>query len=244
MVDELLLMFGSMFSALIVETIFLLMLIFKTPALKFLWASFKKRMILIHPRENHYIEFVPTKQSSSLAFVKGRGYYVIDPSHVYIESSTKLPCTLVYGNYALTIDPKTAKLAERLASFGLGMKFYKDIENLREQLTNTNQSFSLKILGESIDLSEAINFFNTSERSDFIEAEIQRRTASQVMAKLAGGRDVLKWSLAVMVILIGAAIAYAILSQFLGGPSPSQAIQGISRIISPVPVNTTPTAVS
>jgi hypothetical protein len=218
-----------------VEFIILIYLIAKTPALKFLKASLTHRMMLIHPRENHYIEFIPAKATSSLAYVKGRGYYLTDPKHVFIEGTSKVPCAIVYGNFALNLDLKMAKLAERLKD--MGIRYYDEILKLRDELVKRGQTLIINLLGESIDVSEAINYFNTSERSDFIEAEIQRRTASQVMQRLRQPGDLLKWAIIGMILMIGAAIAYAIIAQFIGGPSPAQAIQQVGRIIAPVPTN-------
>jgi hypothetical protein len=42
----------------------------------------------------------------------------------------------------------------------------------------------ITLLGESVDLEDVEKYFATTERSDFIEAEIQRRTAAQVIQKL------------------------------------------------------------
>lgn len=214
------------------ETVLLMLIIFKTPALTFLKAAFRKRILLIHPRENHYIEIVPAQQSSQLAYVKGRGYYLIDPAHVYIEGSSKLPAAIVYGNFPLTLSPQIGKVAEALKS--LGIKYYSELEKVFENLKNAGKTVELKIFGESVDLSQAIDMFSTSERSDLIEAEIQRRTAAQVIARLKTPENFVKWAMLLIMVVIGLVIAYGMLVSITGsGINLGSIVSGAKQALSP-----------
>lgn len=220
----------------LVEFVILMYLVLKTPALKFLKASLFGRMILIHPKENRYIDIEAVKLHSCLAQVKGRGYYVIQPKDVYLESTSKVPCALVYGNFALNIDLKMADVAQKLRE--LGVKFYDEIMKLKEELEKSGKSLQIKLLGESVDISEIVDYFNTSERSDFIEAEIQRRTASQIIAKLRTPGDIFKWAVILVIIMIGAVLAYGMLQSILG--SRPTLVEQAARVIMPqVPPNQT-----
>jgi len=232
--DGLELLFGSLFTFVFAETFLLILVLLKTPAFKFLKASLTHRPILIHPRENHYVEFVTPKTYSSLAYVKNRGYYLINPDHVYIEGKSKVPCAIVFGNFALSLDLKMAKIAEKLRA--LGLRYWDELKKLKDQLSKSGKSLKITILGESVDLKDAVDYFNTSERSDFIEAEIHRRTAALVMKKLRTPGDIFRWAVILVIILIGAAIAYAIVVSVAApsAPSPAKIIQQTARrVITP-----------
>jgi len=232
--------FLSLFSLACFETIFILYLIFKTPALKFMLAGLRHRIILIHPKENHYVDFIPAKQQSSLAYIKGRGYFLIDPKDVYIEGTGKIPCAIVYGNYPISLSTKTAKIAEKVKS--LGIKFYDELEKVVKELQAKGQTLFINILGESVDMSQAISLFSAGERSDLIEAEIQRRTAAQVIQRLRTPENWFKWAMIGIIVVIGLVIAYGMLTSITGHgglPSPMEAISGAARVISPIPTNVT-----
>ncbi|RLE45204.1 hypothetical protein DRJ16_00060 [Candidatus Woesearchaeota archaeon] len=227
--------FSIIFSFIMGETVLLLYLLLKTPAWAFLKASLRKRPVLIHTKENNYVEFIVPKPFGSLAFVKKRGYYLIDPKDVYIEQTSKVPTALVYGNFALTLNLKVAKLAQTLKK--LGIKFYEDLVKLRENLEKKDQSLKINLLGESVDLREAEDLFNKSERSDFIEAEIQRRTSYIAAKKLRTAGDIFKWAVVLIIIMIGAALAYGIVVTVAGSQT---VVPQMSKIIAPTPPQQAP----
>jgi hypothetical protein len=244
MIDFLDPIFLSLYSLVFFETIFIFYLIFKTPALKFMLAGLRHRIILIHPKENHYIDFVPAKQQSSLAYVKGRGYYLINPKHVYIEGTGKIPCAIVYGNYPINLTPEAAATAEELKK--MGINFYDELQDAVNKVKNDlwpkGKSIRIQLFGKSVDISETLSLFSTGERSDLIEAEIQRRTAAQVIQKLRTPENWFKWAMIAIIVIIGLVIAYGMLTSITGHgglPSPMEAIQGAARVISPIPTNAT-----
>lgn len=190
----------------LLEFVLLIMMITKTPALTFLFASFTKRIILIHPRENHYVNFVAAKPFGCLAGVKNRGLYIINPKHVYVESSSKLPCAIIFGNFALTLDMRVAACVTRLKELGIvaGDQLIAELT----KIADAKQRLIITLLGESVDAADLMAFFRTSERSDLVEAEIQRRQANAILAKLKTPGDLFKWAVILVIIMIGAAIAW------------------------------------
>lgn len=239
--NDIILYFGGLLTFCFIETFLLILILLKTPAWKFFKAGLRHRMILIHPRETHYIEFVDTNPKSSLAYVKNKGYYLVDPRHVYVEGKSKVPCSIVYGNFALSLNPKMAKIAEWLKSQGL--RYYEDLQKLIEGMKELQGTVLIKILGESVDMNDMINYFSSTERSDIIEAEIQRRTASQVMAKLRQPGDLIKFAVVALIIMVGLAITFAIVAQVLGMQTPfSGVVQQASKVIAPIATTTVPTA--
>jgi hypothetical protein len=165
-----------------------------------------------------------------LAYVKNHGYYLLDPKHVYIEPRSKLPVAVVYGNIGITIDTKAAEVVDVMNQFGISN--YEALKELIERYKEENKQATITIWGETVNLEEIENYFASTERSDFIEAEIQRRTAAQVIQKLRTPENWFKWAIILVIIMIGAAIAYVIIQQAGGGAGISHAIQSIASGIS------------
>ena len=88
-------------------------------------------------------------------------------------------------------------------------------------------------------------YFASTERSDFIEAEIQRRTAAQVIQKLKTPENWFKWAIILVIIMIGAAIAYVMIHQGTAGSivegikSATSGITGQATTPTTVPASTT-----
>jgi hypothetical protein len=217
-------------TAVLIPSILLIIFILATPAWSFFVARMRKKIILIHPRQNRYAEIIAADRYGNLAYVKNHGYYLLDPKHVYIEPKSKLPVAVVYGNIGITIDPKAAEVVDVMSQFGISN--YEALKELIERYKEEEKPTTITIWGETVNLEEIENYFASTERSDFIEAEIQRRTAAQVIQKLRTPENWFKWAIVLVVIMIGAAIAYVIIQQAGGGAGISHAIQSIASGIS------------
>jgi hypothetical protein len=219
-------------TAVSIPSILLFMFIITTPAWSFFVARMRKKIILIHPRQNRYAEIIAADRYGNLAYIKNHGYYLLDPKHVYIEPKSKLPIAVVYGNIGITIDPKAAEVVDVVNQFGISN--YEALRELIERYKEEDKPPTITIWGESVSLEEIENYFASTERSDFIEAEIQRRTAFQVIQKLRTPENWFKWAIILVIIMIGAAIAYVIVTSG-GGSTISHAIQNIASGISGQP---------
>lgn len=221
---------------------FVLILFWKTPAFTFLRASMGKKLLLINPDLNRMLTFRIAKPVGSLAYVKKRGFYILDPNDVYIERGTKIPMALAFGEYGITINPRATKFAERLKD--LGIKNYTQLINFANALKTTGQTASFKLLGETCSIDQVVDFFNRNERADYTEAEIQRRTASATLQKLPHGPgDALKWIIIFGVFILVVAVAWAIIQQ--GGASQiTNAVNTAGRVIQPISQNATGTTIT
>jgi hypothetical protein len=228
-------------TAVLIPSILLIIFILTTPVWSFFVARMRKKIILIHPRQNRYAEIIAAERYGNLAYVKNHGYYLLDPKHVHIEPKSKLPIAVVYGNIGITIDPKAAEVADVMNSFGISN--YEGLKQAIEEGKKKNLD-KIMIWGETINLEDIEKYFASSERSDFIEAEIQRRTAAQVIQKLRTPENWFKWAIILVIILIGAAIAYVMITSG-GGSAVSQTIRSIAGGITGQPATpTVPTNVT
>jgi hypothetical protein len=212
-------------TAVSIPSVLLIVLILTTPAWSFFVARMRKKIILIHPRQNRYAEIIAADRYGNLAYVKNHGYYLLDPKHVYIEPKSKLPVAVVYGNIGITIDPKAAEIADVMNSLGIS-----NYEGLKQAIEEGKKKGLDKIIiwGETVNLEDIENYFASTERSDFIEAEIQRRTAAQVIQKLRTPENWFKWAIILVIIMIGAAIAYVMIQQGTAG----SVVEGIKSVTS------------
>lgn len=225
---------------------FILVIFIKTPAWTFLTAKF----IILNPSEDRTLRIQKGKKHGSLAHVKKTGYYVIDPDDVYIEPKSKKPVTVAFGNFAIPINIHMAKLVETL--HGWGLKNWRDLANYilalrtwheKEKKKNPDKKMedpTITFMGTSVPVSIVSDYYNRNERSDFIESEIQRRTASVVMSKLNQSGNILKWILVVgivaFILLIGFSAVQTMAPSGSGGGISIEQLQEIinapSKVVS------------
>lgn len=201
------------FEALVVYSIVLtgvLFLIFiKTPALIFL----KSGVVLGREGADRSFELKLGKRRGNLIETDD-GYYIVEPSHVLIEPRSKKPIVLVYSRYATPLSLEQAQVAEELKNMGVSNfeELVKQIIELKKQGIN-----EIKIGGKSVELSKVIDYFNNTERADYIKGEIENRVASIVVKRFGfGGIDFIKIGIFAFLIVVGIAIAYFILGGHLG----------------------------
>lgn len=206
--------------------VFLLIILMTTPALTFFVAKLRKRIIVINPGEDKILKFKSAKKYGSLAHIKKQGYYMIDPNDVYLEGGSKIPITIAWGNFAIPINIKMAKLAEKLKTLGIKnwqvlMNWFTNVQNTYAQKYKENpgeepEEININLLGESVPLDVVVDYFNRNERSDFIESEIQRRTATVIMQKLGAGANMVKWIMAIGILIMLVFVGYAIFQTTIG----------------------------
>lgn len=224
--------------------IFFLLFTTKTPAMTFLKAGFGRKMILINPDEDKRMVFRIAKKKRSLAHVKDKGYYLVDPNHVHIEAASKLPIAITYGNFGVSLDSETAALSKKLQEMKI-KNWVEIVSHFTETLTSeqalkreliTKEQHDLQpekmysirktnakdivLNGETVPFDNIVNYFSKNVRADLIESEIQWRTSMNTMAKLTRGGDIFKWAVILVIILIGAALAYNMI--MMGRPEPAQ----------------------
>lgn len=212
-----------MFTLNIVLLGFVLLLLFKTPALAFL----RGKTIIARENADKTLEFIVGKRCGNLVETR-EGYYLIEPSHTLIEERSKKPIILVYSRYATPLTIELAKYAEELKK--LGIKRYEDLEMLKKQGVE-----KIEIKGESVELSKIVDLFNNTERADYIKGEIENRVASVTIQKLGGfGIDLFKLGIFAFLIMIAIGIVYFLVSgNVISLPGQAQTPQ--PQIIAPQP---------
>jgi len=217
--------------------LFLYLLILKTPAMTFFKAGFGKRMILINPDEDKRIVFRIAKKDSDMAYIKNRGYYIIDPGHVHIESSSKVPCAMTYGLFAESIDVTGGEYAEKLKDNNVMnyvemlQKYYDEVsaEDMLKTGRITKEEYDqapektytfpkekspeLKILGKTISFDRIVQYFSKNTRADLIESKIQHRISAIKLEKMgADTSKIFKWAVILGVLMICGALAYTMIA--------------------------------
>lgn len=261
--DEIILYFGSLLVFALIELVLLVLITMWTPAWTFIEAALKKERLILHVGEDKYLRIKGTKSIGSMSEIKKQGFYITSPKDTYIEAKSKSPIAICYGKYSLSLTPKAAAIAKHLEKLGLQnyediQMYYSMVKAQRKRLTgyiekgkdgadiihpaekipaNEMLPDTFNILGESVNMEDVIKYFSSTERSDIIEAEIQRRTAAQAANQFKQGGELIKWAAVIMIIMIGGAIAYAILSPYIAGAG------GGTTIINNFMNGTTPTTI-
>ena len=240
----------TMFST--IMFIFLFSLMRTTPAMIFFKAKFGKKMILINPDEDRRLVFRVANKDSDMAYVKNKGYYIIDPNHVSIESSSKIPTAIVYGSFGESIGSEDAEITEKLKSMGVNNyielidRMYNDITAdtaLKIGLINKQQydeqpnkiykipkenNDEVKIFGKTVSFDNVVKYFSKNTRADLIESKIQHRISAMKMEKLGGkAGDIFKWAVILVIVIIGGALAYNMITMGKVNPQQAQQVGGI-----------------
>lgn len=177
-----------------------------------------------------------------------------DPHDVYVESVSKVPVTIAWSNFAIPINLKMAKLGEKLKEMGIRnwQHLMGFVEHLRESMEIKKKdlvdkpekddvpgTFTINLLGETVPIDVAVDFFNRNERSDYIEAEIQRRTASESLKKISPAADIMRWLIILGVFIILVSIGLTMYQSGTGGSgvsfTPSQfkeLMSGPAKVVS------------
>ena len=176
----------------------------KTPAFVYMIAGFTKSIVILHTKETRYLAHILARTYGGLARVKKRGFYIINPKHIFIESRSKAPTAIVYSNFGSTLSVKAAEAAQKLRELGVNNSSL--LGDMVKQLAAEGKTAELNLLGESVDAAEAAEYFNIPERSDMIEGEIQRRLAAQAIQKLKQPGEMIKWVIMAVLLMIGLGI--------------------------------------
>ena len=234
----------------------LMLAMLSTPAPIFLSARGKNKTLLFNPRDDRTARFISAKKVGSLAYSKGAGFYNIDPKDVYIEQSSRTPIIQVHDLNALSINIDQVELVNELKK--IGYDNYNDLVAHYNRWFNEAQAVetamlkakasgedyngpplpdapSIEIKGESVTLSNVIAYLGSNERSDVIEAQIDRATAAVAARKAGVGGDIMKWAAIIALIVVAGAIAYVIVMSYAGDSGAidynrlAQAFQQVNR---------------
>lgn len=92
-----------------------LVFLWRTPAMKFLKASFGGKAMLWNPTPSRIGRFIPIKRDTgALAQTDKFGFYETSPHDFWIEEKSKVPIALTYSNHGQTINPVMAEIADKL----------------------------------------------------------------------------------------------------------------------------------
>lgn len=166
-------------------------------------------------------------------------YFSTNPDDRYLEDKSKIPAFINYGKFAFSMKPMHAFIMRKLKDNGIKnwvdlqvamKKAAEEGQNLMLEI-KPKQQFTYEQIagmlmeagvkewdkdtvfgfgGESIDFDNIDMMFGENERGDIIEAEIQRRTAAEMVKRFGFSSDTIKWiigfGMAGLLIFIGASV--------------------------------------
>lgn len=262
--QDLVILLISFSTAIVFLAMFIVFIFLKTPALVYLMASLKRKIVLLNPKEDKYLWFKIAENEGGIAKIKKGNSFLINPQDTFTESKSKVPTVIVYGNMGMTINPKEIHITEYLRKNGIinfeylsklnermkeefeeqydltekriaelnkllkkqtDLKGIQNLEKEKKALQDAlpilnerriNPLGDMVVDGESVNLNNTLSYLNVSKnQGDLIEAGIQRGTA--VKLRKISGSDIVKWGIIFAIILIGAALAYVIITNTTGG---------------------------
>jgi len=191
------------------------------------------------------INFLPNRRAeliklddSELAHNKKRGYFLVNPDHVYIESKSGKPIMLASSLLGKSVSPEKIKYIESLK--GMGINNISDLERLIDSdgmvtvtvLEKTKDEKGKEVEkpvekkipateimahfgSQSIPVKDLVDYFAEQMPGDLQESKIQHRVT--VEAKKQTKKDYAMWVVLLAIIMVAGALAVVIVSKATGG---------------------------
>ena len=168
-----------LFSIIGIETLLLLFIVIKTPALTFLAASFFKKSIMIIVGRDKISSFKTFKREFGSAHIKKEGLYNLTENSHMLDDKSKVPMYLSYRDFAGTLDITYPCLLQELREKGLKIS---TIEDYKDLLKRSNVELKQKLPLETkqfktYKINDLENMFPFNIDPTFVEAQVQGKLA-------------------------------------------------------------------
>lgn len=212
-------LFIMLWSVICLESIILLYVLWKTPAMTFISASIFKRNIMYLVGKDRSGEFKTFKRKFGGAHIKKEGIYSLTENSHTLENKSKVPIYHAFRDMAATLDLQYPAIIQDIREKGIKITNIDDLTNLIENIKKgvmSNIQINVKPL-KTFPLHDLQNMFPYNLDPTFIDAQVQGELNkfSKIMgaAPLAIG--------AILTLLVVAAIAVFIIQRaFQGTMSP------------------------
>lgn len=193
------------------------------------------RLLAINPMPNRRMELLKL-DGEELAYSKKRGYFFVNPEHVYVEHRSGKPIVIAPSILGKTVDPKKIQFIDSLKD--LGIRNYDDLlefigdeegkektikvkverevgegKNKKKQLIEEEMKAGdllAHIGGQSISLGELVDYFSEQMPADLQESKIQHRVTVETIKNKK--RDIALYVVLLAIIMVAGAVAFAMVS--------------------------------
>lgn len=213
--NEITQLFAILFGVIGIETILILLVFWKTPAMTFLIASLTKRSILINIGRDKVAEFLAFPRKYGAAWVKKEGIYNLTEGSHILEAKTKIPMFLAFRDFASTLSMEYPAILQELREKGHKLTDVEDLTNLiRDIKKGKIEEITIDVKAyKTYKVHDLLNMFPFNLDPTFIDAQIQGELNR--FNKLIKGTQTMMMGI-VMLVIISAVAVFIIQRAFKG----------------------------
>lgn len=197
--------FIILFSIIGLESILLIFIVMKTPALIFLRASLTNSKIMYIMGKDKMGIFRTFRTKFGNARIKNEGIYNITENSHTLEAKTKIPIYFAFRDFAATLKPEYAALIQELRSKGAKITNIDDLSALVLKLKKGMKEYNVDIKPfTTYKLHDLDNLFPFNLDPTFIDAQVQGELNK--FNKLMRAAPLAIMSFVVLIITVGVTI--------------------------------------
>jgi hypothetical protein len=173
--DQILKLFVILFSVIGVETLMLIFIMIKTPAMPFLSAFLTKKPIMYIMGKDKIGKFLPFKRQYGAGVVKKLGIFDLTENSHTLENNTKTPIYFAFEDFAATLTPEYPAIIQELRGQGYKVTRMEDVERLINEIKlNKHKEIKIDIKPyKTYKLHDLENMFPLNITPTFVEAQVQ-----------------------------------------------------------------------
>jgi hypothetical protein len=238
--EDIMIIFICLMAVIAIESLMLIFIVWKTPALTFLMASFFKQPVMYLIGKDRLGVFKRFKPENGAGKIRGVGLFNLTENSSTLEIGSKTPIYLGFRDLAATLFPEYPAIVQELREQGIIINNVEDV----------NKYIARIKMGMTMDLPIKVRPFKTYKFHDlenmfpnnidptFIDATVQCEISKaiklmKVGPKLAGGAIILFMAAAIAIFIIQKAFTGQIAAK------DCQAMVSAAKCAATIMVNTT-----
>jgi len=219
--DDILAIFGILFGIVALETLMLVFIIWKTPAMKFLSASMTKSPLMYIIGKDRMGYFKTFKSANGAAKLGKDGLYHLTENSHTLEAGSKTPIYFAFRDLAATLLPEYPAIVQELREKGIVINNVEDINKyikqikagIHEDLPVTVQPY------KTYKFHDLENMFPNNLDPTFLDATVQSEVSRNL--KMMKNGPMMMGGL-VILIFVGALAIFIINRSFKGCIDPNE----------------------
>lgn len=225
--NEIMNMFIMLFCVIGIESLIIIFIVWKTPAMTFLKASLLKRPVLYIMGKDRLGKFRTFKSEHGTAQVGKDGLYHLTENSHTLEAGSKIPLYFAFVDLAATLLPEYPAIIQELREDGLIINNLEDINNYMFNIKKgmqRNLPISVKAY-KTYKLHDLENMFPNNLDPTFIDSTVQCQVSRWL--KIQKAAPLMMAGLAMLIVVTGLTI-YIVQRSFKGCISPNECEQMVA----------------
>lgn len=230
--EDILYIFGAMLGVIAIQSLLLIFIVWKTPALTFLKASLLKKSLIYIVGKDRLGQFKTFTKSSGAAKVGKEGLYHLTENSHTLEAGSKTPIYFAFRDLAATLLPEYPAIIQELREQGLVINNLEDVDYYIKRIKNHSiDQIPVKVHAyKTYKLHDLENMFPNNLDPTFVDATVQCEVSQSL--KMTKNTPMILGGIAVL--LVVAAVAVYILNMSFGGQIPIAECQDMVKAIEDV----------